>query len=87
MMDQISGEDLDPDEAEDERDRLVEIAEAAYESSTRTSRAPSPRSANAFAVQITTGSRVTAKAAGIESTAKAMSATMIATTTSSSGVP
>ena len=30
-MDQIGGEDLDPDEAEDERDRLVEIAEAAYE--------------------------------------------------------
>jgi hypothetical protein len=30
---------------------------------------------------------VTANAAGIESTAKAMSATMIATTTSSSGVP
>lgn len=53
-------------------------------SSTTASREPSPRSANAFADQITTGSRVTAKAAGIESTAKAMSATMIATTASSS---
>jgi hypothetical protein len=55
--------------------------------STSASIEPSPRRAKAFALQITTGSRVTAKAAGIESTANAMSATMIATTTSNSGVP
>ena len=86
-VDHIGGEDLDPDEAEDERDRLVEIAEPAHEQLDENEQGAEPEEGEAFAVQMTTGSRVTAKAAGIESTAKAMSARMIATTTSSSGVP
>jgi hypothetical protein len=87
-MDEVDCEDLELDEGEDERDRLVHVTEAADEDlddcEQRTER---PRRANAFALQITAASRVTAKAAGIESTANAMSAATIATTTSSNSVP
>ena len=49
-----------PDEREDERDRLVDEAEAAHEQvDEREQGRRGPSSANAFAVQITTASRVT----------------------------
>ena len=79
------GQDLGPDEGEDHGDRLVEVGKRRIRMSTSARSAPSPRRANAFAVQITAGSRVTANAAGMESIANAMSAATIATRSFSRG--
>jgi len=86
-VDEVGGEDLDTDEGEDERDRFAQVPEAAHKDVDQGEQGTKPEERESVRRPDHAGSRVTANAAGIESTANAMSATMIAITTSSNGVP
>ena len=83
----VGQQDLQPDEAEDQGDRLIDVAEAPNGRSTRARKALRPSSAKALAVQITSGVARHGEGSRDRVDGNAMSARTIEMTTSRSGVP